>query len=77
MVAAMNTKSVKSRLDNFERVRAWNTYYPVGQMVKTTSADGGFDTITIGHAYLSNSGIPYIRLKRGGLWLLEFVEVVK
>lgn len=60
----------------FERVRRWNQRHEIGIGVITTSADGGFETETTCAAYFRNSS-AYIGLKRGGTWLLRFVEPIK
>lgn len=60
----------------WERVRLWNHYHPIGRAVRTTSADGGFETVTTGKAFmLGTSGSIY--LERGGMWVLEFVQPIR
>lgn len=62
-----------------DRVRIWNSRFRLGLVglpVKTTSADGGFETVTIGKAYLDKGGQAMITLERGGNWSLMFVEPV-
>ena len=63
--------------DEFVRVRRWNHYREIGQLVKTTSGDGGFETITTSKAWQATSGDALVLLERGGVWLLKFVEAVK
>lgn len=60
---------------NFENVRRWNRKYRVGQLIITTSADGGFETTTTSKAYLDKAGHAWISLDGiiGG-WSLEFVK---
>lgn len=67
--------------DEFDMMKRWNKKYPVGQRVRTTSADGGFETVTGGLAYMMNGTTAHIYLKhtpdhRGGWWWLKFVEPV-
>lgn len=61
----------------WERVRRWNLYYPPGTLVRTTSADGGFEAVTRGKALMDAGGSAMIYLKPGMAWALEFVELVK
>lgn len=61
---------------DFENVRIWNSRYFPGQPVKTTSADGGFQTVTVSRAKLQSGGFATVHLEKGGMWLLKFVEVV-
>lgn len=66
--------------DEFDMMRRWNNKYQVGQRVRTTSGDGGFETVTGGIAYM-NGTTSHIYLKhtpehRGGWWWLKFVEPV-
>lgn len=58
-------------------VRNWNLHYEVGQRVMTTSADGGFETVTVGKAYQDGTGYGNVRLERGGQWLLRFVKAIE
>lgn len=78
----------QERLDeiqrDFERVQRWNASYQVGQMVMTTSADGGFISTTRTTALFVNNAariwLHYVdvptRGMRGGCWNLEFVVPV-
>lgn len=62
----------------FERVRRWNYHYKPGQLVETTSEDGGFQTVTASKAFQNrHNGDAYVRLEQGGLWLLKFVKACK
>jgi hypothetical protein len=59
--------------DEYEQMRIWNYYHPVGIAVITISEDGGFIGRTSGPAYLSDSGSACVPLKDRGVWLLQFV----
>lgn len=61
--------------EEFELVRYWNNRYLPGTAVKTTSADGGFETITKGIAKLEYTQ-GHIYLERGGWWNIKFVEAL-
>lgn len=63
----------------WERMRIFNYHRKPGATVtvRTTSADGGFETTTTGPAYMGASGNALIHLKHGGAWWLRFVEVVE
>lgn len=66
--------------ENWERVRWWNNRYQPGQRIRTTSADGGFETTTGGEAKFEH-GQDRIWLNKtsggkGGWWSLKFVEAV-
>lgn len=58
----------------WDRVRRWNRLYRPGIKVKTTSADGGFETYTKSEAIFNHGGEAIINLEKGGNWLLKFVE---
>lgn len=60
----------------WERVRWWNNRYPINTRVRTTSADGGFETFTVSAAYYNADCHANVTLERGGNWLLQFVEVI-
>lgn len=70
----------QERLDYYQQqwelARFWNYQYQPGLKVRTTSADGGFETITKGLAKVDGTGSAKIYLERGGNWLLKFVEPV-
>lgn len=61
----------------WERVRIWNKVREIGTRVKTTSADGGFEAITGGHAYIDAAGQAMIYLVGYGNWCLDYVEVIR
>lgn len=63
-------------VEEWEQVRLWNFYQSPGSPVRTTSADGGFDTYTTGEAFI-REGLGYVCLERGGQWLLRFVEAIR
>lgn len=60
----------------WEQVKMWNFMFEVGQPVITTSADGGFKTVTTGRAYIDKGGNAWVRLEQGGGWALEHVTAV-
>ena len=60
----------------WERARRWNHGHAIGVKVRTTSADGGFEAITISKAEVWNTGDAMVQLAPGGFWLLKFVECV-
>lgn len=62
---------------SWENVRIWNRNYQSGQLIKTTSADGGFTAHTRGQAYLDKAGQAFIWLEGHGNWSLDFVEAIK
>jgi hypothetical protein len=62
--------------DDFERVRLWNYYWPVGSVVQV-SGFNGFITKTTSEAWLENNKTPMIRLEHYGRWLLEFISPYK
>lgn len=61
---------------NWMRVRRWNRRYEIGQKVKTTSADGGFEAVTATQAYM-RAWNALIFLNPGGNWSLEHVEAIE
>lgn len=61
---------------NWEWVRRFNHHHKLGTRVRTTSADGGFEAVTIEAAQVWPTGTAMIRLSVRGYWALEFVEVV-
>jgi len=63
--------------EEWERVKRWNFLYKPGQLVLTTSADGGFTTTTSRDAYLDKGGCAWVRLERGGMWSLEHIRAVE
>jgi len=70
----------QTRLSQIQRewewARRWNTHRPLGTRVRTTSADGGFEAVTIEAARVWATGTAMIRLSVRGYWALQFVEVV-
>lgn len=62
--------------EEWEQARWFNNRYPVGTRVKTTSADGGFETVTK-TAASARSGHAVVYLERGGNWELRFVEPIQ
>lgn len=59
----------------FEQVCIWNSRYKVGQRVRTTSADGGFEAVTTTEAeFFADYG--RVRLGTHGYWALKFVEAI-
>lgn len=70
----------KNLIDKYQsewiRCRVWNYINKPGLLIRTTSADGGFETLTTGEAFLDDSGNAMVDLERGGRWLLQFVEAV-
>ena len=72
----MEQRWIEQFQDEFERVRRWNSLYQPGQLVQTTSADGGFETRTTKPAIQILSGDAWVHLERGGMWLLKFVEPI-
>lgn len=60
----------------WERVRRWNLRHEPGIAVKTTSADGGFEAVTMGKAKMFDYGHGSIYLMPGGWWALSFVEAL-
>lgn len=76
--AHMSQKEFDTLCCDWDMVRRWNKAYEVGQKVYTTSDDGGFETITGGHAYMWGTSahiwLKYNDDNRGGSWLLRFVE---
>lgn len=74
---AMMTRELREQAQlEWERVRAWNNRYPPYTHVRTTSADGGFETFTVSKAYYSADCYANVILERGGNWLLQFVEAI-
>lgn len=80
----LSADTVQHWHDAFVLVRRWNLYHEPGQMVVTTSGDGGFYTQTQGKAIIEN-GQAHIYLKyvmcadgrrRGGMWNLFHVAAV-
>lgn len=63
--------------DEWERVQMWNVMYKPGQLVLTTSADGGFKAKTIKRAYLDKGGCAWVWLEPGGMWSLQHVAPIK
>lgn len=61
----------------WERVRVWNKVREIGTPVKTTSADGGFEAVTGGNAYIDAAGQSMIYLVGHGNWCLDFVKVFR
>lgn len=63
--------------DEWEQASWWNHWHQPGLNVRTTSADGGFETVTTGKARFDDTGHAKVYLERGGWWWLKFVEPVK
>ena len=60
----------------WEQAKMWNFMFEIGQPVITTSADGGFKTVTTGRAFMTDGGTAIVHLKQGGNWALEHVAAV-
>jgi hypothetical protein len=58
------------------RRRRWNLHHKIGELVLTTSADGGFRANTVSEAYMSPSGDARVKLSGYGEWSLEFVKAM-
>jgi hypothetical protein len=67
---------LKKLINAWDSVRIWNHNYDIGQLVETTSADGGFATTTTTKAHVGKSGGAWIGLKGHGAWALEFVKAI-
>jgi hypothetical protein len=74
--AALGWKRLETIQRQWDWARRWNYYRGVGVAVRTTSADGGFETVTVSKAAVWNTGLAMVNLARGGWWVLDFVEVV-
>ena len=70
-------RAIEKYQDEWLRARLWNLHHKVGVKVVTTSADGGFETVTAGEAYLCMTGLAKVYLEVGGAWLLKFVQLVE
>ena len=75
-IGKMRQDLIVSAQDEWERVRRWNLRFEPGKLVRTTSADGGFEAVTTTEAKFVGHGSARIRLNPGGEWLLKFVEVI-
>lgn len=65
--------SWESAYGEWGRVRWWNHRHKPGTAVITLGKDRG---ITVGRAYLDDSGQASVYLVDGGRWLLKFVQPV-
>lgn len=66
--------------NEFDMMQRWNKKYQIGQRIRTTSADGGFETVTGGIAHMNGTTahiwLVHTENHRGGWWWLKFVEPV-
>ena len=74
----------RTRFEDFcnewDMMQRWNKKYQIGQRVRTTSGDGGFETVTGGTAQMwgatARVWLVHTENHRGGNWWLKFVEPV-
>ncbi len=62
--------------DAHKAALSWNAAHPVGTRVRVTSADGGFEAVTVTEASVSPVGEARVCLEPGSYWRLEFVEAI-